>query len=392
MEAKRQIALSINTSGDRSSDLNKIVEIGAVELVGGVFSDNNFHAYVNPRIPVKQASIERHGITDEYLSDKPEFNNIADQLLAFLEDADILVFGSHVIDCLKREFFELNQLCPKLLFIDYLDELRQKAPEVNPCMTEYLEYYGINELREPLSALHEAEQLGELIRLLEAMDGFQAISSDTFLESFSDFDAFIEGGGQPVLYRGVSKETYSLQPSLFRIRNSDKNIDIVEYEMLNRFKKQVNQLLTNAPKTDIQWLVLAQHHGLPTRLLDWSLSPLVAAFFAASQDPSESGAIYRYNPKGLEEEDDLDLNKLSNIKAFYPSHASQRVTAQSGMFTIHPSLTSVLISNHTSRIVIPAEKKTMVLDKLARYGFSYASIFPDLDGIAKSLRVEFGYE
>ena len=82
------------------------------------------------------------------------------------------------------------------------------------------------------------------------------------------------------LFRGVSRTDWELLPSIGRPRYCVDYNKYDEEETFNLFKARARRCLSVEPQNDWEWLALAQHHSLPTRLLDWSSSPLVAAFFA----------------------------------------------------------------------------------------------------------------
>src|SRR2546421_5802056 len=115
------------------------------------------------------------------------------------------------------------------------------------------------------------------------------------------------------IYRGVSnKLSYFLKPWIGRLPNYsiDKEIDLFEH-----FKLKANQFTTKS-YNDYEWLVMAQHHGLPTRLLDWTFNPLIAAFFAVDKNESKSGRIYAYRPDKYsfvdfsEEKSPFEINRI----------------------------------------------------------------------------------
>ena len=87
----------------------------------------------------------------------------------------------------------------------------------------------------------------------------------------------------------------------------------------------------------------------------------------------------------------IEPSKLKNIVAFFPSHATKRVTAQSGMFTIHPTKCMNLESDSIKKIVIPASRKKYFLEKLVKYGVHHATIFPDLDGLSSYIKHQNDY-
>lgn len=157
------------------------------------------------------------------------------------------------------------------------------------------------------------------------------------------------------------------------------------------FKTQARGRLTNPPSTELEWLVLAQHHGLPTRLLDWSLSPLIALFFAVQSKSKNDGAVYVYDKKSFKREEDIDLMKVGSITAFFPSHVSPRLFAQSGMFTVHPLDGKPLNDDALWKVTIPSGIKRDLADKLLKFGVHHGTMFPDLDGLARYLRYVKGY-
>ena len=98
-----------------------------------------------------------------------------------------------------------------------------------------------------------------------------------------------------VVYRGVSDaKNHKLVPTIGRISRFkddaqyDGELEDQEKEILEAFKRKSRGTITPTPENDFEWMALAQHHGLPTRLLDWTVSPLVALHFATS--PRISGA------------------------------------------------------------------------------------------------------
>ena len=109
----RQIFLDTETTGLSADNGDRIVEIGCVELVNRKLTGNNRHIYVNPGRDSHEEALKIHGITSEFLKDKPKFEDIADDLLAYLHDADILIHNAPFdLGFLNMELNRLGQ--PKL--------------------------------------------------------------------------------------------------------------------------------------------------------------------------------------------------------------------------------------------------------------------------------------
>jgi DNA polymerase-3 subunit epsilon len=90
----RQIFLDTETTGLSPENGDRVIEIGCIEMVGRRLSGRNLHLYLNPQRPSHPDALRIHGLTDEFLSDKPLFAQVADELLAFLADAEVIIHNA----------------------------------------------------------------------------------------------------------------------------------------------------------------------------------------------------------------------------------------------------------------------------------------------------------
>ncbi len=116
------------------------------------------------------------------------------------------------------------------------------------------------------------------------------------INSFEDFHkALMKFSGKVVIFRGVTDaKEYKLIPKLGRIKFKAKSgIITQEKELLRLFRERLRPYLEFVPSNEWEWLALANHHGLPTRLLDWTRNPLVAAYFAVEK-PHNGDSLSMY--------------------------------------------------------------------------------------------------
>ena len=198
----------------------------------------------------------------------------------------------------------------------------------------------------------------------------------------------IEGG---VIYRGVSDSSYDLIPSVGRWKGPKGSRNHYEQQLFEDFKNFAIGYLNYIPTTEWEWLFLAQHHGLPTRLLDWSSSPLIALFYALNSNSTKDYALYRAQfatsirttPENFLGSDPLKVKTTSQV---YPSFVTQRAERQKSIFSIQPNPWTILEdSNPIDKFIFPAASRRDGLRKINYYGISNSLLFPGLDSITKDI-------
>ncbi|WP_019602884.1 FRG domain-containing protein [Teredinibacter turnerae] len=214
------------------------------------------------------------------------------------------------------------------------------------------------------------------------------------INSFSDLHIAVQSlDPRFAIFRGVKSSEYPLIPSIGRVTlREGEQLDKVESRILKTFKERSVPFLEFEPKNEWEWLAVAQHHGLPTRLLDWTRNPLVGAYFSVQKEHNGDSAIYVIPRDSVTAdqttwESPLDLNLDTNGREtrYIPSHVTNRIVAQSGLFTVHSNPREPLDSVGLYRLIIPNKYRAELKRELYKYGVNEAALFPGLDGLSNHI-------
>ncbi|WP_032095776.1 MULTISPECIES: DNA polymerase III subunit epsilon [unclassified Alteromonas] len=169
----RQIVLDTETTGIDPKEGHRIIEIGCVEVVNRRLTGNHFHAYINPGRHIEQEAIEVHGITNEFLADKPVFSTVANDFVNFIKGAQLVIHNAPFdVGFMDHEFkmeartkgVVTNKICDVL---DTLTLARKMHPGQKNNLDALCKRYGIDNSHRTLhGALLDAEILADVYLLM----------------------------------------------------------------------------------------------------------------------------------------------------------------------------------------------------------------------------------
>lgn len=218
------------------------------------------------------------------------------------------------------------------------------------------------------------------------------------------------------VFRGLGDIDFELIPSIGR-RSGYRLLH--ERTVLELFKKRCPQFIGFNPACDLDLMSVAQHHGVPTRLLDWTSNPLVAAYFAANGIPGSKKVKLsdQSSPQNAPEffatlapehvtarivaikveqrlllNDDSDPFSISNVGFAWPRSLTTRITDQSGLFTVHPKPDEAWVeplSRKNATFDIPGEMRNFFKRRLFYLGIDSQRIMGGLDGVGSRLNWQY---
>lgn len=256
-------------------------------------------------------------------------------------------------------------------------------------------------------------------------DEIQVSTWEEFREAIETFD-YALGVRNPYIYRGQSDSSFQLTTRLWRAFENKENTsrdNFHEFEKwsLGEFEADSHHFLSESILRSCSdctgWWSLMQHFGAPTRLLDWTLSPYVACYFAARENFDKPGTIWVVQHDILKDatdkifptEKNIPDDPIECIKYFCRNDSPdvliavkrhirfERIKAQQGVFTVclnvhakHDEVIRKIFSesdnpNYLAKIIIPADLKLEAIKRLRSMNITASTLFPGLEGLARSL-------
>jgi hypothetical protein len=248
------------------------------------------------------------------------------------------------------------------------------------------------------------------------------------IEHWTDLKKFIEGIGSWWVFRGQKDSSWPLLTSLERACPQGLLANVAEDYILGEFTRSAHHFVggSELPKGRLEWLAIMQHHGAPTRLMDWTTSPYVAAFFALNKALDEDGtcALWAMRTSWFKQENErrvndtydgpLPVDGLSNPRVFgrvfcqrpmalvgtvQPHRKNRRMLIQQGVFVCPGDINMGFEGNlgsynssdlkaNLAKIVLPSRVRADALADLRKMNITETTLFPGIDGFARSLRNE----
>ncbi len=194
------------------------------------------------------------------------------------------------------------------------------------------------------------------------------------------------------IFRGVASPLHYPVPSIGRESQYGHYKRAQEERLFDEFKLRAVALISDPRFTDWDWLAYAQHIGVPTRLLDWTSSPLIATFFALEGDGAEDRAIYAIKYSRYIHEVERHSGSPFNGAVegrFTAPLAFDRIRVQRGLFTIHPDPTKIFYRRGMRVLVIPNSMVKDFRKRLFKYGVDHWLVYPDMHGLGRQLQWQY---
>ena len=198
--------------------------------------------------------------------------------------------------------------------------------------------------------------------------------------------------GVRMIFRGHSSSNYELKTSVGRINCYSLEL---EKKLFWEFKKLYRPYTTERPETDLEIMFMAQHYGIPTRLLDWTFNPLIALYFASKDNGDNDGKVYSiklHKSFMVEQLEDtsLSINNLLNLKGckyIVPHYIDARYSNQKSIFLFSDKPQNrFLFADKEIVYLIRSEAKPHIRHELALLGIDNSFVFPTLDNLCQDIK------
>jgi len=192
----RQVVLDTETTGLEPREGHRIIEIGCVEMVDRRLTGNTYHQYINPEREVEEGALSVHGISNEFLEDKPVFSAVVDDFIDFVKDSELVIhnapfdigFLNHELGLLKRISKTMEDYCSVL---DTLDMAKKLHPGQRNNLDALCRRYGVDNTNRDLhGALLDSEILADV---------YLAMTGGQVSLSFSDSDGNNANNGDKII-------------------------------------------------------------------------------------------------------------------------------------------------------------------------------------------------
>lgn len=224
---------------------------------------------------------------------------------------------------------------------------------------------------------------------------------EVIVKSFMEYMTFIaQHCTEQNLFRGIADQAYKLVPKIGRAPYCGKfsgDEDVVLSQLQDLEEKTMRHFIDmSVPYLDLrnmsswdQWTI-GQHHGVPTRFLDWTQNPLIAAYFAVENGRGTDAVVYIINKRSFGDSRDIDdlFSALDEIVLHIPSYINPRIMAQKGVFTVHKNplkpidITLSEMSEPITKVIIAHDAAEEIRNKLDWCGINRSFVYPGLDGVA----------
>ncbi len=236
----RIIILDTETTGLNPQEGHRVIEIGCVEMIKRRITGRHFHVYINPDRLIDEGAIAVHGISNEFLEDKPRFEQILEDFLDFIKDAELVIhYAPFDVGFINNELALINSTLGKVedysKVFDSLIYARKKHPGQRNSLDALCKRYGVdNSQRDLHGALLDAEILAEVFLLMTG--GQSSLLDEINLE-------------EKQIYNDTAKYTLNNRPALKIITSNEIERLAHQQTLLNIQKSGVQCLWPNAKST-----------------------------------------------------------------------------------------------------------------------------------------------